>query len=248
MSDFSKNDWIGLGVSVLLHVAAMLLFLMVTTSPRVVSAGFVEVEFGDFSTVRPVQETQPEEPIEESADVDEDIAEPEPVEAEDAAKQVDLPDQQQPVPDEEIVDSPDTDVVSPEQSEDEPVITEDDATPGDAAANPGVEAGTTGAESGDEGDGVEEERAAPYILEGIDRIPIRTDLPAYEERVNAVIQVQITVDPRGRIIRIVPLRKGNPTLEQAVMDALRRWQFNPLAPNVPRENQTGRITFRFRLE
>jgi protein TonB len=248
MSDFSRNDWIGLVVSILLHVAAALLFVAITTSPRVVSAGFVEVEFGDFSTGRPLQASDRQQPVEDSNDTGEEAEPPEQVETEDATKPVDLPDQTENVPDEEVVDSPDSDEVAPDRIDDEPVIRDEDDAATDAAATAGADEGATGAESGDEGEGVEEEKAAPYILEGIDRIPIRTELPAYEERVNAIIQVQITVDPRGRIVRIVPLRKGNPTLEQAVMEALRQWQFNPLAPNVPKENQTGRITFRFRLE
>ncbi len=65
---------------------------------------------------------------------------------------------------------------------------------------------------------------------------------------NARIRVRITVNPDGRIVRRVPLLKGNPELEAAVMDALQQWRFNALPPGAPQENQTGTITFTFRLE
>jgi protein TonB len=32
------------------------------------------------------------------------------------------------------------------------------------------------------------------------------------------------------------------------MDALQQWRFNALPPAAPQENQTGTITFTFRLE
>jgi protein TonB len=77
---------------------------------------------------------------------------------------------------------------------------------------------------------------------------VRAPLPRYAEKVNAVIRVRVTVDPQGRIVRRLPLMKGNPALEQAVMEALARWRFNALPPDAPQENQTGTITFAFRLE
>ena len=85
-------------------------------------------------------------------------------------------------------------------------------------------------------------------IEGLTRSTVYAPVPTYAEKVNADIKVQITVDPSGRITRIFPLLKGNPSLERAVREALQRWRFNALPPNVPQESQTGSITFRFRLE
>jgi protein TonB len=76
---------------------------------------------------------------------------------------------------------------------------------------------------------------------------VQTVLPQYTEQVNAVIRVRITVAPSGRVTRRIPLIKGNPGLEQAVMNALLNWRFNPLPPNAPQEEQTGVVTFRFQL-
>jgi protein TonB len=105
-----------------------------------------------------------------------------------------------------------------------------------------------GDEAGDPGTGAQEEAAAPYDIEGLDRDPQRAPLPRYAEKVNARIRVQITVNPEGRIVRRIPLRKANPQLEAAVMSALQQWRFNALPPGAPQQNQTGTITFTFRLE
>ncbi|WP_251979623.1 TonB family protein [Salinibacter ruber] len=108
--------------------------------------------------------------------------------------------------------------------------------------------GESGDEPGDSGTGAQEEAAAPYKIEGLDREPERAPLPQYAEKVNARIRVRITVNPDGRIVRRVPLLKGNPELEAAVMNALQQWRFNALPSGVQQENETGTITFTFRLE
>ncbi|MFV1981708.1 MAG: energy transducer TonB, partial [Rhodothermia bacterium] len=164
------------------------------------------------------------------------------------SKPVDLPDQTV-IPDDPEIQSPDADEIEPDPVERDSDPTNEAVIAAAPAARPeGQPQGHRGNETGVEGKGADAIKAAPYVLEGIDRVPLRTQLPQYDEKVNAVIQVRITVDPSGRIVRVLPLRKGNPTLEEAVMQALGRWLFNPLGPGAPRENQTGTITFRFRLE
>ena len=233
-----------------MHLGLLISFVYMKSEPEPLNAGFVEVEFGPFQAGRPVQRTEQAEP-----EVEEPAEDPQPEEATpvqqapEETKPVDLPDQVEPVVEEEVVQTPETETVAPEEATAE----EEDVIPTQTTAAEGSEGGgqpqgETGETTGQEGEGTEEVKAAPYVLEGIDRTPIRTPLPAYADKVNAVIQVRITVDPRGRITRSVPLRKGNAALEQAVMQALRRWQFNALAANVPQENQTGTITFRFRLQ
>jgi len=103
-------------------------------------------------------------------------------------------------------------------------------------------------ESGDSRTDTQKEAAPPYKIEGLDREPERAPLPRYTEKVNARIRVQITVNPQGQIVRRIPLKKGSPKLEAAVMNALKQWRFNALPPGAPQENQTGTITFTFRLE
>jgi protein TonB len=81
----------------------------------------------------------------------------------------------------------------------------------------------------------------------LNRTPVSTPPPIYAEKVNAVIRIRIVVDPQGHIVQRIPLIKGNARLEEAVMDALQNWRFNPLPPNAPQENQIGQVTFRFTL-
>lgn len=247
----SKNDWIGAATSAAVHILLLLVFLSLTTTAEPLAAGYIEVEFGSFAEGRPVQRAtkQPEAEVKEEVRPDVENRQQPVSKKEIESKPVDLPDQPEVPDDPDDVKSPDVKDVSPDTPVERPDPTQEDVIAGrPTKAVAGQEEGSTGRESGTEGPGLDEHKAAPYVLEGIDRVPLRTQLPDYDEKVNAVIQVRITVDPRGRIVRVLPLRKGNPTLEQAVMQALRQWLFNPLGAGAPQENQTGTITFRFRLE
>ncbi|MGA7305004.1 MAG: TonB family protein [Rhodothermales bacterium] len=247
----SKNDWIGAGTSAAVHVLLLLVLLSLTTASEPLTAGYVEVEFGTFSQGRAVQRATklPEKETKDELRPDAENKQQPVPDKKVESKPVDLPDQPVVPDDPERIQSPDVDEVSPETPVKKPnPVQEDVISGGPTKAVAGQEDGSHGRETGTEGPGLDEHKAAPYVLEGIDRLPLRTQLPDYDEKVNAVIQVRITVDPRGRIVRVLPLRKGNPTLEQAVMQALRQWLFNPLEAAAPQENQTGTITFRFRLE
>lgn len=237
----TRTDWIGLGVSVLLHVLVALLAASLTaTTPPEQKLGYVEVEFGEFAAGQPVDAT---ETVEEDAAPEAETETPEPeTEPEEEAEE----------PEQEPVDLP-----SEEETAEETVPpAEEDAEPPEADVEPEADevadeqepSEQPGSEDGDPGEGATEEASAPYNIEGLDRDPQQAPLPAYTENVNARIQVRITVNPEGRIVQRIPLVKGNPKLESAVMDALQRWRFNPLPPGAPQENQTGTITFTFRLE
>lgn len=238
----TQRDWIGLGASLLLHAGIVLLAASLTASkPPPQQLGYVEVEFGEFSPGQPVDAT---ERVEEEAapEAEEETPEPE-TEPEEAAEepqteQVELPDEEQ-EPEETI---------PPTEEEAEPPETEEQPEQDQVAdqQEPTQEPAET--EEGDAGEGASEQASAPYNIEGLDRDPEFAPLPAYTEQVNARIRVRITVNPEGQIVRRIPLIKGNPTLEAAVMDALQRWRFNALPPGAPQENQTGTITFTFRLE
>lgn len=239
-----RSDWVGLGTSVGLHVLMLVLFAFMTgLQPQPQPLGFVEVEFGDFAEGRPVEATpEPEEePASEATEPEPEPEEPEeeeePVEEEET-EPVDLPERDDEVEEPEDIPEQDEEAIPPEPEPEEEEAQEEENEADDVS----------GAESGDSGEGAEEEAAAPYDIEGLDRDPVYAPMPQYAEQVDATIRVRITVDPRGRIVQRVPLLKGNPTLEKAVMDALQRWRFNSLPANAPQENQTGVITFRFRLE
>jgi protein TonB len=221
-------------------VGLAILFAFLTASkPRPAQLGYVEVEFGEFSPGQPVEATEETEKT----------TAPEP--QEDAPEPETEPDETSEEPESEPVELPEE-----EQSEEAVPPTEEETTVPEAEAQPESEqqadqqepSEEPGDESGDPGTGTEEEAAAPYDIEGLDRDPDRAPLPRYAAQVNARIQIQITVNPEGRIVRRIPLKKSNPKLEAAVMDALQRWRFNALPPGAPQENQTGTITFTFRLE
>jgi len=238
----TQRDWIGLGVSLALHAGLALLAAFLTASkPPPQQLGYVEVEFGEFSPGRPVDAT---ETVEEEAapEAQEETPEPETEPEEQAeepeTEQVDLPEEDQSA----------DDTIPPEEEEAEPPETEAQPEQDQVAdeQEPSEEPGDN--ETGDAGEGASEQASAPYNIEGLDRDPEFAPLPAYAEQVNARIRVRITVNPEGRIVKRIPLIKDNPTLEAAVMDALQRWRFNALPPGAPQENQTGTITFTFRLE
>lgn len=240
-----KSDWIGLATSLGFHALLLVAFAFMTAmKPQPRPLGFIEVEFGDFARGRPVQaapeETQAEaEPAETTPTTPPETEPNEEPPAEEQTQPVDVPDQEAEVTDEENVPPPDEEKIPP-QTEDEPVKKEQQEE--------NTSTNSSGADEGDPGEGTTEQKTAPYNIEGLNRDPLFSPLPRYAEKVDATIRVRITVDPRGRIVQRVPLLKGSPELEQAVMEALQRWRFNALPPGVPQENQTGVITFRFRLE
>lgn len=248
----NKNDWIGLATSLGIHALLILLLALIAgASPRLDQLGYIEVDFGPIAEGRAVQwsvedRTQPEEkPTEREPQPKPTTAPPR------EAKPVDLPDQEQPVRDEEKVEAEESDRIAPEQprERDERPVDETnvEATP-QSPPGQGARDGDTGAATGQQGEGNDEEESAPYQIEGLNRSAVYAPIPAYTDQVNAVIRIRITVDPQGRIVQRIPLVKGNPSLEQSVMQTLERWRFDPLPPNVPRENQTGTVTFSFRLE
>ena len=250
MRNVKRNDWVALSVSLAMHAALLIVlsFVMIgATEPQPI--GFIEVEFGPFADGRPVQRSQ------DSAEQDAPAAEQLPEEeqqdssAPDEARPADVPDEV--VDDPEQVASSDAETISPRTEANPDNVSVDRPTPPNRESQPtgaGVQDGTGEATSGDEGPGTDESRSAPFQIEGLNRVPVTSPMPAYSEQVNALIRVRIVVDPQGRVVQRIPLLKGNPALERSVLETLSTWRFNPLPPNAPQENQSGTITFRFRLE
>ncbi len=63
----------------------------------------------------------------------------------------------------------------------------------------------------------------------------------------AVVRVRFLVLPDGSVGSMVPVLKGDPTLERVTLEALRQWRFNPLPAHAPQIEVTGIITFRYLL-
>lgn len=247
----TRDDWIGLGTSVGAHGALLLLFAFWSAGrPEVPVPGALQVELGAFAEGRPVQQAAapPETPASEqdaSPSTPVDLPEQQPPPAGDDPPPEDPPDEQQdaaPVPD---ASTPDSSAVASAQA---PAAPDTAATDTSRAAGAEEAASTSGAATGEEGDADDEEKAAPFDIEGLDRTRLHGRLPQYTEKVNATIKVEITVSPQGRVVGQRLLQKANPSLERSVLEALRQWRFDRLPSGAPQENQTGVVTFRFRLE
>ncbi|MBO6576358.1 MAG: TonB family protein [Rhodothermales bacterium] len=244
-----RDDWTGIIVSVALH--ALLLFGLSVLNVRAVEQpqmGFIEVDFGAFSEGRPVSRAVTQEPVPPQPEPETPVEETTPAPAPEESRPVDLPETVAETP--EQINEPETEVVAPvsqpETAQEEPAE-EPAPTQPIRPLGSGDPEGASEAQQGEDGEGQEETRRAPFSIEGLNRQAVQTILPTYAEQVNAVIRVRITVAPSGRVTRRIPLIKGNPALEQAVMNALLNWRFNPLPPNAPQEDQTGVVTFRFQL-
>lgn len=82
---------------------------------------------------------------------------------------------------------------------------------------------------------------------GGNRVALHKELPKYPPGVTTSTQIKMrfTVLPNGSVGMIIPMQKGEPALERAAMEALRRWQFNPASDG---KDMIGFITFTFRVQ
>jgi len=74
-------------------------------------------------------------------------------------------------------------------------------------------------------------------------------LPSYPEGVEKEFNVRLrfTIRPDGTVGTIMPLTKGDTRLENAAINSLRQWRFEPLSPNQKQAEQTAVIVFPYRL-
>ncbi|MFT5142345.1 MAG: protein TonB [Rhodothermales bacterium] len=242
-----RDDWIGLTVSLALHALLLIGLSVLNVAPvEEPQLGFVEVDFGSFSEGRPVSRAVSRLPVPPRPEPEKPVEEVRPAPAPERATPVRLPEATPVNP--ETVQEPEAVVISPVIQED---TKEAEKAPEPAPAavirplGSGDPEGAAEAQQGEEGTGVEETRRAPFQIEGLNRQAVQIVMPRQPEMVNAKVRIRITVAPSGRVVRRVPLIKGNPALDQAAMDALANWRFNPLPPNAPQEPQTGIVTFNF---
>lgn len=90
-----------------------------------------------------------------------------------------------------------------------------------------------------------------YTLEGdaSKRSIVTQVLPEYPSGLQreAVVKIRFWVLPDGRVGAMIPVQKGDPTLEEITMKALRQWRFNALPPGEEQQNVEGVITFVYKL-
>jgi outer membrane biosynthesis protein TonB len=92
----------------------------------------------------------------------------------------------------------------------------------------------------------------PFEIEwkGPSREILSGPLPAYPPGVKKEVRIRLDfqVLPDGTVGMISPATKGETTLENVSMEALKNWRFNPLDSAQPQTPQSAVITFVFKLE
>ena len=81
---------------------------------------------------------------------------------------------------------------------------------------------------------------------GGNRTVLYKTLPKFPDGVktSAKIKLRFTVNPDGTVGKIFPLQKADPKLEEAAMEALRKWRFNTIKQDMV---MVGTIPLTFRL-
>ena len=103
---------------------------------------------------------------------------------------------------------------------------------------------------GKEGSGVG--KAVAFSMEwsdGGNRLLLSGNLPRYPDGVNVEAQIKLesVVLPGGGVKSLKPVQKGNTQLEEAAMNEVRHWMFEPLPKSTPQRDQSCVITFNFTL-
>lgn len=268
--NLDSEDRFALYVSAGVHVAMIAFFILYTftVNPNV-RPSFIEVQFGEYksgtmaefseqknekvATSPNPSEVEPRNPKPDQKPVEEQAAT-----TNETTKPVDVPDQTQEIKEEELK-TPDTDKVNPKkqvstEKKQEVVIppkAKQAETQQQGAEESGDEQGIQGRTNADQGTGNELEKAAPFNLniEGINRDPLVKPIPDNSAGYEATVTIRFEVTPEGRVTNIIPIRKsGNPEIDSEVIRTLNSWRFSRLPSNVPQQNQTGTITFRFVLD
>lgn len=80
---------------------------------------------------------------------------------------------------------------------------------------------------------------------GGNRIVLHKELPRFPDgALNTQVKLRFRVRPDGTVSWVMPVRRGgNPAVDQAAIQALYRWRFNPLGTDVEME---GTISFVFK--
>lgn len=109
--------------------------------------------------------------------------------------------------------------------------------------------GIPGAAPGDPAAGAAGTRPWEIEWSGAGRDVIRSVLPEVPSGVEqeVVLRFAFAVTPAGEVTALRPLQKGEPSLEEASLTALRQWRFQALPAAAPRLDQEAVITFRFRI-
>lgn len=266
----TQSERIGLSFSLGLHAILIAGSFMITfDAAENERSAFIEVTVGEFSMGTPTQRSeQNAEEIEtrrNTSDTKSNSRTKTPNQedqvqksSDEQVKDVDLSDQDVQIPSDEVVKTAEAEELDPtaqKQKEETDVIPSPNVKRAEeekeGAKTSGSAEGSEGQTDTEEGTGVDDEKASPFLLEWdgeIKREPKRQPLPSYEADVEAEITIRFQVKPDGTVGQMIPLKKMNPELEREILKTLRTWRFSRLPKTVPQTVQWGTITFRFVLE
>ncbi len=220
--------------SVLLHLILLLIFLLVNISITYPPAKYVELTFGKTGKpgssgalgdqVNDIEKQVPkEEPKKETKNKKEEL------------KKVDLP---------VAKNTSEDNVIKPADNKKDETKNVKNQT--DEVANSNVSSPGKGNKASGNGSfgydidwgGKGQRKIYSYIL------------PTYPQGVEKEIDIRLrfSIMPDGTVGVIVPLIKADTRLENAAINSLRQWRFEPLDPNQKQLSQTAVIVFPYRLQ
>ena len=268
LSEFNKSVLL----SVAFHILLLLLFLLFRSGLDLPDQEFSEIGFVAATTTRAYRPRPPQQasPVQTNADQSEDEEEPPPTrpttqqQEEATAPPVNLPERRMLEEEEPELTKRQSGKLTPSQ-DDSRVMPRDDVYDSDSMQKEMAERASSGRDfsqpTGAENSGKDAAPASdigpnssnqPYTLEGdaSQRRILNQVLPKYPSGLQreAVVKIRFWVLPDGRIGSMIPVRKGDPTLEEITMKAIRQWRFNALPASEEQKNVEGIITFVYKLQ
>ena len=264
LSEFNKSVLL----SVAFHIFLILLFLLFRSGLNLPDQEFAEVGFVASTTSRaykPATTKKSEPEKTQSAQVKEEAAGPSSTQPKEEAKAppVNVPKRRMLEEDEPELTKRDSGKLTP--SQDDKISPQDDVYDSDTMEKSVAERASSGKDFSDPMGSSETGKDAspasdvgsstsnqPYTLEGdaSKRTIINQVLPEYPTGLQreAVVKIRFWVQPDGRIGSMIPVRKGDPKLEDITMKAIRQWRFNALPADEQQKNVEGVITFVYKLQ
>ncbi len=251
-----KTGWI---ISVLFHGLVALLLFYSTFRQYIPEPQFVEMTWGDISSLQspmpniPSERSSAKEEVQQSDRTDNSVALP-------SRKYLDLPDEVISVKQNKkniSADIPSNTGRSGKISGEERRVnivstglgTRENVT-GKSSSNSTMQVATpfgAGTEAGGLGNNV---AFSFQWAGGGNRKLLTGDMPTYPPGVNvsAQIKLKVTVQPDGTVRSAAPVQKGDTRLENAAMSKVKLWKFEPLLSTQPQVEQVCTITFNFTLK
>jgi protein TonB len=209
--------------SVTFHLILGLIFFFIHFQPELKEQEFVTIGFGSYGKASPTEVVEKEQPKEPEKEKEEPKQEEQ--------KEVDLPESKS-TDEENIIQETEKEKQPPkeEKVKKEPVEAEKEES------EEGVGKGKYGFEIDFGGKGT--------------RKIYSYSLPKYPEGVAKEIDVKLrfTILPDGTVGKIFPLIKADTRLENAAINSLRQWRFEPLPEGQKQKVQSAVIVFPYRLQ